>query len=179
MTLLESLQAEGAQIAASTTTILETAPYFAQGALVVESADAVLGQLAAKLRAGATLTPAEIEEYAVLYASLGMLADPNIRAGFNIDLTQPAGQAKFSTILNDTGTNPAVTKEVGKVAIFNGKSRLEQVRNELRNFPTMKPTDQQLYVNSINKLRIAFERAKAQLAQRNLPAVDAQNILPA
>lgn len=177
MSYLQTLNETGNEILSDTITILETAPYFENGNSIVESADGVLGAMAARLRAGKMFTPEEAEEYAVLYASLSMLADPNIRAGFNIDLTQPTGQAKFLAILSDTGENPALTAEVGKVALQTGKSRLEQVRNDLRNYPAMKPVDQQLFVNRINKLRIAFERAKNQLLQKGLPPMDAAKIL--
>ena len=178
MTFLESLQGYSTEIITAAVSIVETAPYFENSNLFVESADSILGQLAAKLRANAMLNPQEVDEFAILYTSLSLLADPNVRAGFNIDLTQPNGQAKFKTILNDTGENPAVTREVGKVATVTGKGRLEKMKNDLRNYPTMKPMDQQLFVNQINKLRIAFERAKQQLAQKNLPMPDAQKILP-
>lgn len=178
MDLLESLQEAGNEILTATQVIVEMTHYY-NTQMVVESADAVLGALSAKLRAGAQLSPQEVEEYATLYTALSMLADPNIRAGYNIDLTQPGGQAKFSTILNDTGTNPAVTAEVSKVATENGQARLAQTKTQFTNFAAMKPMDQQLFVNRINKLRIAFERAKQQLSQRELPPMDASKILAA
>lgn len=176
MTLLESLSVEGNDILIATNLIIESVAKFDQGAVIVETADSVLGALAAKLRAGGTLSPQDVEEYSVLYASLSLLANADVRAGFNIDLAQPQGQAKFSTILNDVGTDPAVTREVGRVATETGQSRLNQVRKELQNFNTMKPIDQQLYVNRINKLRLAYERARSQLAQKNLPQVDVSRL---
>lgn len=178
-TILTTLLEHGNDISALTESLLVSADFYESGRAIVESADSVLGQLAAKLKAGVPLQGDELTQFAILYTSLTMLADKNVRAGFNIDLTNPQGQAKFSTILNDTGTNPAVTTEVSKVASEMGKSKLTQTENDLRNFPAMKEFDKQLYINRINKLRLAFERAKQQLAQRELPATDASRLLSA
>lgn len=178
-TLIEFLMTEGGTISDITTSIIEAADFYESGHAIVESADSVLGQLSAKLKANAPLQADELEQYATLYTSLSMLADKDVRAAFNIDLTDPHGQAKFSTILNDTGTNPAVTREVAKVASETGRGKLEKMKNDLRNYPAMKPMDQQLFVNRINKLRIAFERAKQQLAQRDLPHTDRAQVLAA
>lgn len=169
MTFLESMRQIGSEVILSTDLIVESVTHMALDPTLFESADSVLGALSANLRAGNKMSPKEHEEFAVLYTSLTLLADPAVRAGFNIDLNNLEGQAKFSAILRGVGDNHMTTQEVAKVATRSGKARLAKTKLELAGFADMKPLDQQLYINAINKLRLAFERAKNQLAHKDLP----------
>ena len=177
MTFLESMRQIGSEVILSTNLIVESVTHMSLDPALFESADSVLSALSAKLRAGDKLSPKEHEEFSVLYTSLSLLADPAIRAGFNIDLNTLEGQAKFSAILRGVGENHMTTQEVAKVATRSGKSRLAKTKLELSGFADMKPLDQQLYINAINKLRLSFERAKAQLDQKDLPSTNKSSLI--
>lgn len=162
--LIESLNAIRTETEHTARMIMESVENHPDRNIIVESADSVLGQLAAKLRAGKQLSPGEVQEYAQLYASLSLLAQDSVRHGYNIDISTPEGKAKFARIVTKVGEDQAATDNVKRVATVNGQSHLQQIQSDLQNFPAMDPTKQQIFINQINKLRLGYERVKNQLS---------------
>jgi hypothetical protein len=171
--LIESLSAICTEADQTAQNILESVKTHPNRNLIIETADSVLGQLAAKLKAGRELSPAEVEEYAQLYASLSLLSQEQVRAGYNIDLETPEGKAKFGRIVSKVGDDLAATDNVKRVAAVNGQSLLAKMRKELQGFTGMDPTKQQIYINQVNKLRIGYERVKNQLGASINPSAAA------
>lgn len=161
-TLIESLNVIRAETEQTAHAIMESVSAHPDRDLIIETADSVLGILAAKLKAGKPLTPAEVEEYAQLYTSLSLLAQDSVRTGYNIDLKTAEGKAKFGRIITTVGDDMASTANVKRVASVNGKSQLGQIRNDLTGFTGMDPAKQQIFINQINKLRLGYERVKNQ-----------------
>jgi hypothetical protein len=162
--LIESLDTIRTETDQTAQYIMESVLTHPDRDVIIESADSVLGILAAKLKAGKPLQPAEVDEYAQLYASLSLLAQNSVRHGYNIDIATPEGKAKFGRIVSKVGEDQAATENLKKVANVNGQSHLKQIRTDLGNFPAMDPAKQQIYINSINKLRLSYERVKNQLS---------------
>lgn len=171
--LIESLNTIRMEADQTAQRIMESVQNHPKCSLIVETADSILGSLAAQLRAGKKFSPAEIEEYAQLYASLSLLAQEDIRHGYNIDINTPEGKAKMARVVTKVGDDLPATDNLKRVASVNGQSYLKQVRNELTNFPGMDPAKQQAFINQVNKLRIGYERLKNQLKSAVTPAVHA------
>lgn len=171
--LIESLNKIRIETDSTAQYIMESVQRHPKCDLIIESADTVLGALAAKLRAGKKLSPEELEEYAQLYASLSLLAREDIRQGFNIDTSTPTGKAKFSRVVNNVGVDLPATNNVKRVAMVNGQSYLQQIRTDLTNFSGMDEMKQQQFINQVNKLRIGYERVKNQLKSNAAPTVSA------
>jgi hypothetical protein len=167
--LIESLNALSNELDVIARNITESVSIDASQQPFVESADVVLGTLAAKLKAG-SLQGAECDEYAQLYAALSLLAQDTVRQAYNMDISTPAGKQKFANVVQSTGDNQNVTTQVKRVATVNGQSHYQQILKDLQNFNNMEPQQQQAYINSINKLRIGYERAKNSMGAKT-PAV--------
>lgn len=168
-TLIESLNTIGHEIEDSVRHIMESTENHPDRNIIIESADSVLGQLAAKLKANA-LRPEEMDEYAQLYASLSLLAQDSVRQALNINIASPTGKQKFSNVVTKVGDDPGMTAQVKKVAQVNGQSHYQQIKRDLEGFAQLADQQKQQYINSINKLRIGYERVKAQLGSQGTNA---------
>lgn len=157
--LLESLNAISNEIDGIAKEVTYSMAHIKESVQLVESADGVLGTLAAKLKSG-NLQGGDYSEYAQLYAALSLLAQEDVRQAYNIDISTPAGKQKFASIVNGTGENQSVTTQVKRVAAVNGQSHYKQILSDLQNFQSLDPQKQQQYINTINKLRLGYERAK-------------------
>lgn len=162
--LIESLNVLGNELDQAAKIIIESVENHPDREIILESADGVLGALAAKLRGGAKMTPADIEEYAQLYTSLNLLADANHRAAVNMDTSTPAGQQRMLNVLQNTGEQPSITAQVKKFAIVNGQRMLNNIKQTLTSFQQLDDAKKQNFINEINRLRITFERAKNSIA---------------
>jgi hypothetical protein len=169
-TLIESLNTIGHEIEIAVRCIMESVESHPDRDTIIETADSVLGQLVTKLKTN-SLKPEEADEYAQLYASLSLLAQDTVRQALNINLASPTGKQKFANVVNKVGDVPGMTAQVKKVAQVNGQSHYKQILRDLQGFSSMDPQKQSQYINSVNKLRIGYERVKNQLSSEK-PGVD-------
>jgi len=165
-TLIEGINAIGNELQSITNTLVESISNVpaASRPELFESASTVLSTLVTKLKSH-NMTDADNIAFAQLYTSLSLLAQDAVRQGFNIDLATDQGKAKFINIIDNVGDNPRLTAQVQRIASVSGQSKYNQVLNDFENFYDKTPQQQQDYIQSINKLRIAYERASEKFAK--------------
>ena len=166
LSLIESLNVIGNELNLLTSTLCESITTLPAGerAQLFESASTVLSTLVTKLKSH-NMSDADNTAFAQLYVSLSLLAQDAVRQGFNIDLSTPQGKTKFINIIDNVGDNPRLTAQVQRIASVSGQSKYNQVLKDFETFYQKSPAEQQDYIQSINKLRIAYERASDRFAK--------------